>query len=54
MNAGLLGFVVSLLAESTALEQIATPVMGAAIVAGLVQHTSLMRTGGMITAPPVA
>jgi hypothetical protein len=54
MNAGLVGFVVSLLAESTALEQIATPVMGAAIVAGLVQHTSLMRTGGMITAPPVA
>jgi hypothetical protein len=47
MNLGLLGFFVSLLAESTALERVATPVMGAAILAGLVEHTvGLRRASG--------
>ena len=38
MNAALLGFVISLLAESTALMRIATPVLGVAILAGLVDR----------------
>jgi hypothetical protein len=47
MNLGLIGFFVSLLAESTALERVATPVMGAAILAGLVEHTlGLRRASG--------
>lgn len=53
MNIGLLGFVVSLLAESTVLEQIATPVMGAAIVVALVQHTTQIRAGATVAAPAV-
>ena len=44
INLGLLGFVVSLVAEATWLERIATPVMGAAIVVGLVEHTARLRT----------
>jgi hypothetical protein len=44
MNLGLVGFVVSLLAEATTLERIATPLMGAAIVGGLVEHTLLLRS----------
>lgn len=52
MNIGLLGFVVSLLAESTGLERVATPLMGAAIVAGLVGHTLRLRQGAGAMAPP--
>ena len=44
MNLGLVGFFVSLLAESTALEQIATPLMGVAITVGLVEHTLRLGT----------
>ena len=44
MNLGLVGFFVSLLAESTALERIATPLMGVAITAGLVEHTLRLGT----------
>ncbi len=44
MNIGLLGFFVSLLAESTGLEQVATPLMGIAIVTGLVEHTLRLTT----------
>ncbi|MGH9084916.1 MAG: hypothetical protein ACRDYW_05650 [Acidimicrobiales bacterium] len=43
MNLGLLGFAVSLLAESTALMRIATPVMGLAILVGLGEHTLGLR-----------
>ena len=39
MNAALLGFVVSLLAESTGLMRVATPVLGVCILAGLLDRT---------------
>ncbi len=57
MNLGLVGFFVSLLAESTALEQIATPLMGVAITVGLVEHTLRLGTHatvGVATAAAVA
>jgi len=38
MNLGLLGFVVSLLAESIGLRQVATPILGAAILLGLLER----------------
>jgi hypothetical protein len=44
MNVGLLGFVVSLLAESIGLRQVSTPVMGAAILVGLAAHTARLRS----------
>jgi hypothetical protein len=53
INIGLLGFVVSLLAEATWLERIATPLLGAAIIAGLVEHTLRLRTGPVVDVPPV-
>ena len=53
MNIGLLGFFVSLLAESTALEQVATPLMGIAIAAGLVENTLRLGAHAAVgTAPP--
>jgi hypothetical protein len=52
MNVGLVGFFVSLLAESTGLERVATSVMGAAIVVGLVQHTLRLRAGRAVGAKP--
>ena len=54
MNLGLIGFVVSLLAEATWLEQIATPVLGASILVGLVDQTMRLRTGSTIAPPPVS
>jgi hypothetical protein len=54
MNAGLLGFVVSLLAEATWLERIATPVLGAAIIGGLALHAMRLRGGSAIHTPPIA
>jgi hypothetical protein len=39
VEAGLLGFVVSLLFESTALERVATPVLGISILVGLLDRT---------------
>jgi hypothetical protein len=39
INAALVGFVVSLLSESTTLMRISTPVLGAAILLGLVDQT---------------
>lgn len=53
INVGLLGFVVALLAEATWLERIATPVLGAAIIAGLVEHTMRLHTGPAVDAEPV-
>jgi hypothetical protein len=53
MNLGLLGFVVSLLAESTTLERIATPILGASILLGLVEHTIRQRSGATVAPPPV-
>ena len=53
MNIGLLGFVVSLLAESTWLERTATPILGAAIILGLVEHTLRLRSGATVAPPPV-
>ena len=53
MNLGLLGFVVSLLAESTGLERVATPVLGASILLGLAVTAARIRSGAAVTAPPV-
>jgi len=47
MNLGLIGFFIALNAESTGLERVATPVMGAAILLGLVEHRLRLRTGPM-------
>jgi hypothetical protein len=44
LNAGLLGFVISLLAETTWLMRIATPVLGVCILAGLVDRTASLLT----------
>jgi hypothetical protein len=44
MNLGLIGFAVSLLAEATWLERIATPVLGVCILAGLLDRTVALRT----------
>ena len=52
MNLGLLGFVISLLAESTGLEQVATPLMGVAITVGLVEHTLRLGTHATVDAVP--
>lgn len=54
MNAGLLGFVVSLVAEQTWLERISTPVLGAAILLGLVEHTLRLRSGAKVEPPRIA
>jgi hypothetical protein len=54
LNIGLVGFVVSLLAEATWLEQIATPVLGVSILAGLVERTLRLREGSTIAPPPVS
>jgi hypothetical protein len=51
MNIGLLGFAVSLLAEQTWLERISTPVLGAAILLGLYEHTMRLRGGARIDPP---
>ena len=53
MNVGLLGFVVSLLAEATWLERVSTPILGAAIIAGLVEYTLRLRSGAAVSPPPV-
>ena len=47
LNVGLLGFVISLLAEATWLEQISTPVLGASILVGLVEHTLRLQSGSV-------
>ena len=52
VNVGLVGFFVSLLAESTWLERIATPLLGVSILAGLAEHTLRLRAGAAVT--PVA
>ncbi len=44
MNVGLVGFVVSLLADATWLERIATPLMGVSILAALAVFTLRLRT----------
>lgn len=54
MNLGLLGFVASLLAESNGLERVATPILGASIIIGLVEHTVRLRAGATVGAAPVA
>jgi hypothetical protein len=54
MNLGLVGFVVSLLAESTGLERVATPLLGASIVVGLVEHTLRLRRGAIRLASPAS
>ena len=51
INVGLVGFVVSLLAEATWLERIATPVLGAAIVVGLVECTLPLQSGSVQPEP---
>ena len=44
MNVGLIGFVISLLADATWLERIATPVMGLSILAAIAVFTIRLRT----------
>ena len=44
MNAGLIGFIISLLADATWLEQISTPVMGLSILAALAVFTLRLRS----------
>jgi hypothetical protein len=51
MNLGLLGFVVSLLANSIGLEQVATPVLGASILLGLAVTTARFARGTAVAAP---
>lgn len=51
MNLGLVGFVVSLLAESTGLAQVATPLLGAAILLGLAEHLARLPTTRPLAAP---
>ncbi|HEX4978485.1 MAG TPA: hypothetical protein VFV35_00325 [Acidimicrobiales bacterium] len=56
MNAALVGFVVALLAESTPLMRVATPVLGAAILAGLLDRTLALvdgRAGTRLSASPM-
>ena len=55
MNAALLAFVVSLLAESTGLMRVATPVLGACILAGLLDRTLALADRSTASDPgPVA
>ena len=54
INIGIVGFVISLLAESTGLMRVATPVLGAAIILGLVENTLRLRAGSTIAPPPVS
>lgn len=51
INVGLVGFVLSLLGEWTWLERTATPIMGAAILIAVVEHTMRLRTGPAVEAP---
>jgi hypothetical protein len=53
LNLGLLGFVVSLISEQTWLERIATPVLGASIILGLVEHTLRLRGEARIQPPQI-
>jgi len=53
LNLGLLGFVVSLISEQTWLERIATPVLGASIILGLVEHTLRLRGDARIQPPQI-
>jgi len=53
MNVALVGFVVSLLAESTGLRQVATPILGIAILVGLADRTlALLDRPGSQSASP--
>jgi hypothetical protein len=45
LNAGLLGFVLSLLAESTPMMRVATPLLGASILVGLLDRTLALADG---------
>ena len=50
MNLGLLGFVVSLLADSVAIERVATPILGASILLGLALFAMRLRSGAAVRA----
>jgi hypothetical protein len=59
INVGIVGFVIGLLAEATWLKQVSTPVLGAAILVGLVELTMRLQAGSTIepataTAVPAA
>lgn len=54
MNVGLLGFVVSLLGEWIGLRQVATPILGLCILAGLADRTVALLDRSPATAPDVA
>jgi hypothetical protein len=53
LNVGLLGFVVSLLADATWMEQLSTPVLGASILLGLGEHLVRLRTGAAAAITPI-
>jgi hypothetical protein len=48
INVGIVGFVIGLLAEATWLKQVSTPVLGAAILLGLVDHALRLQDGSTI------
>jgi hypothetical protein len=54
MNLGLLGFVVALLADNIAIEQVATPVLGASILLGLGLFVARFASGFAVGAPAVS
>jgi hypothetical protein len=54
MNLGLLGFVVSLLADNVGIERVATPVLGASILLGLALHTARFLKSAAVTPPALS
>jgi hypothetical protein len=57
MNFGMIGFVISLLADARVLERVFTPIMGGSILIGLLAYTLRLRaTSGRtaVVVPPVA
>jgi hypothetical protein len=54
LNVGLVGFVVSFLANSVWLERIATPLLGAAVLLGLIEHGLGSASGARTEAPSVS
>jgi hypothetical protein len=57
MNFGMIGFIVSLLADARVFERVFTPIMGGSILIGLLTYTLRLRAtsrGAVVVAPPIA
>ena len=54
MNLGLLGFVVSLLADNVGIERVATPVLGASILIGLALNVARFARGVAVARPTIS